>query len=146
MFYATVLTPTVVLIIINFAIFLPIFKNIIHSEEIIKDSIENRKCENSIRAKVTLVVDLSWTTVWICGVLAYSFHMEFLIYIVHVLTPLFAILVFVMYVLLNKEAKKGWREMTHCGVPKNEGREDEMVQLKKHSKRLLDDVDSRQRK
>lgn len=147
LFYATVLAPTCLLIVVNFLIFWPIFKNIIHTEELIKDTIENRKCKNSRRAKFTIIVDISWTIVWVVAVLAYGLQVDVLIYVFHALTPIFGVLVCVVHVVLNKEAKKGWKEMFRCccccSQKNGASRDEEMVQLKKHSRRLLEDVGSK---
>ena len=138
-FYCLVLLPTLLLVITDFCIFIPIFKNIIHSEELIKDTIENRKNQNARRAKSTVIVTAFLAVVWLMAVLAGVLNIRVLYYVFYALIPVLGVLVLVLYVLKNATAKEGWSEIIPCCNFKSETNNSapEMVKLRS-KKNLLD--------
>jgi len=113
-FYCLVLLPTILLVTVDFCIFIPIFKNIIHPEERIKDTIENRKNQNARRAKSTIIVTAVLTIVWVMAVLAGVLNVKALYFVFYALIPVLGVAVLVLYVWQNAEAMEGWDEIIPC--------------------------------
>ena len=128
--YFGVLLPTCVVIVILIIVYVPVMKNVLVFDRIIKNAIENQRDEDSKRAQSAIIINTVVIVTWSLGVLSYHVDILSLKYLFCSSIVILSMVVFSVQVIFNQDAvfrlKKAKR---HCCVKNYKVREDEIVEL-----------------
>ncbi|XP_066914529.1 adhesion G-protein coupled receptor G4-like [Clytia hemisphaerica] len=113
-FYGAVLAPTVLLAIVNVLLFIPIVRNMGDSDLLLTNTIEKNKKENTKRAKATFLITAIMVLLWTFAILHGMFQLVALQFIYLALIPVLGVLVCVLNIIRNEDAKKVWLKIFVC--------------------------------
>ena len=130
-FYFGVLLPTCVIIVILIIVYVPIMKNGMVFDRIIKNSIENQRDEDFKRAQSAIIINIVVIVTWCLGVTSFYVDILSLRYLFCSSIVILSMVLFTSQVIFNKDAifrlKKAKR---HCCVTNYKvRREEEVVHL-----------------
>lgn len=116
-FYGAVLAPSTILVIVHFILFIPIFKNMKQSD-LLPNSFENRREENSGRAKATFLVDLLMTSLWSIALIHAYLQLELLRFVYCAFIPVLGLAVCISHIVRSKDAREVWGRVFFCCAEK----------------------------
>ena len=84
------------------------------SDNLLPNSFENRKEENTKRAKATFAVDLLMSSAWLVAVLHFFVKLELLRFVYCAFIPVLGLAVCIAHILRSKEAREAWGKVFFC--------------------------------
>lgn len=118
-FYGAVLAPSVSLVIAHFVLFIPILKNMKQSDNLLPNSLENRREKNSDRAKATFIVDLLMTSLWSIALIHAYLRLELLRLVYCAFIPVLGLSVCIAHIVQSKDAREAWGKVFFCCMRKS---------------------------
>ena len=99
---------------VNVLLFIPIARNVSDSDLLLTNTIEKNKKENTKRAKATFLITAIMVLLWTFAILHGMFQSIALQYVYLVLIPVLGVVVCVLNIIRNEDAKKVWLSFFVC--------------------------------
>ena len=107
------------LVVGHFIIFIPIFKNVKQTDDLLPNTFENRREEISGRAKATFIVNLLMTSLWIIALIHAYLQLQLLRFVYCALIPVLGLSVCIAHIVRSKDAQEAWGRVFFCCAGKS---------------------------